>query len=334
MAETFHQFGLLPAELRIKIWELAIRPTVGPPGAHIFGTKRRPELAVGDLKHGDYYSGILTVPVSSHVISSSSSYAAAADACEEEEDDDDDDDEEKYRSCFNPATENWSTYLIDWGLWMACKESRWLIKRAFDRKISPPCTLYFEEVTVEDGLDPETSESSAVSKSRHLTVFPERDLFCLNRRYDKDVSEVLDDLDDLLSTIEGLEEVALDFDLLYDLVRREWSGSRDAWKDVIKEFVDWGCNCTHWNVTVWFIDNYAAVPVLPRVEDWEGRWPYCVFQATDRRFVELRSRGLTRCKKFVSELESEVETVDFWATHDSTDDYCKVMFGVLAWEYT
>ncbi|KAH0434415.1 hypothetical protein CcaCcLH18_05344 [Colletotrichum camelliae] len=84
MTETFHSFSKLPAELRLCIWELAVRPT-GPerPGAHFFSVQR-------DAQNDKLFT---TFP----------SF------------------EQKSKPIWRE--DNPSAYFYDFGMWTACKES-------------------------------------------------------------------------------------------------------------------------------------------------------------------------------------------------------------------
>ncbi|KAF5516226.1 hypothetical protein CGCS363_v000537 [Colletotrichum siamense] len=95
MAKTFHSFSKLPAELRLCIWELAVRPT-GPdrPGAHFFSVQR-------DVKTGKRFT---TFP----------SFTQKSKPLWKED---------------NP-----SAYFYDFGMWTACKESRMIVTKQIARR--------------------------------------------------------------------------------------------------------------------------------------------------------------------------------------------------------
>ncbi|KAF4904676.1 hypothetical protein CGCF415_v001560 [Colletotrichum fructicola] len=88
MTKTFHSFSKLPAELRLSIWELAVRPTdPDHPGAHFFSVQR-------DIKTGKRFT---TFP----------SFTQKSKPLWKED---------------NP-----SAYFYDFGMWTACKESRTVV---------------------------------------------------------------------------------------------------------------------------------------------------------------------------------------------------------------
>ncbi|EEU43413.1 uncharacterized protein NECHADRAFT_82684 [Fusarium vanettenii 77-13-4] len=159
MNDTFHRFLDLPWELRDMIWNFAIRPAL--PGVHIFnvyhpkkddGVNRNMEIF---HPHECYDSNRLAAPRSS-----------------------------EFSAGVTEDYSNPSTYLIDGGLWSACKESRLVMKRKFsgvkgrtfydDYKSSTPM-LFKWELGV-----PATGYFTAQHGDVHyLTVFPHRDLFIL-----------------------------------------------------------------------------------------------------------------------------------------------------------
>lgn len=106
MATAFHLFLELPAELRLQIWESALRPAV--PGVHFFSLKERPATSVGE---GDRFV--------SHVGLGSRGYFLAPPTFAAEQQ--------------HPwGQRNPSTYLIDKELWAACRESRNVARKHFE----------------------------------------------------------------------------------------------------------------------------------------------------------------------------------------------------------
>lgn len=161
MTTTFHPFPLLPPELRLEIWRLAIRDTdvagvnfveldwhhtysdrnsLQPTGCYnpdpglipaTCGTEREP---CGQCDHGDYNT--------------------------------------RHR-CLRKSK---SSYLFDSGLWDACKESRAVMLGRFrgpKRQLQP-------EDEWDEAVWPAHATSAFISKGnsvRHFTMFPGRDLF-------------------------------------------------------------------------------------------------------------------------------------------------------------
>ncbi len=93
-AKTFHRFPYLPLELREMIWKRVIRSWV--PGAHFFGTFKPPK----------------SVPTG-HAIAVNERAEASTPVLAA------------------PLHNNPSTYMIDRGLWNACRESRSIIRQDF-----------------------------------------------------------------------------------------------------------------------------------------------------------------------------------------------------------
>ncbi|KAK3956265.1 hypothetical protein QBC32DRAFT_394787 [Pseudoneurospora amorphoporcata] len=100
---TFHPFPKLPWELRHEIWELAVRP-LDRPGVHVFCVEEHEpdDSSVEEVEDRDKSNLHFSVP------------AATMSA----------------GPCGNP-----STYMIDGGLWTACKESRAVMEEAFKHQM-------------------------------------------------------------------------------------------------------------------------------------------------------------------------------------------------------
>lgn len=147
MAPTeFRQFRDLPAELRLMIWNMAIRP-VDVPSAHVFtvfnseNEQEQQTLASQSLIPGSSKCGLAAPRYSS------ASHASWSDK--------------------NP-----SAYMVDAGLWTACYESRYEMERAYKQSLfragqnlyDSPCTAIIPASSGED---------------LHITVRPTTDLFIL-----------------------------------------------------------------------------------------------------------------------------------------------------------
>ncbi|KAK4452246.1 hypothetical protein QBC34DRAFT_42342 [Podospora aff. communis PSN243] len=164
MAETFHQFPLLPFELREEIWKHAVRPA--QPGAHYFSIYDPNQIdhavnfrtdfeADFPSQHDCAVEQLEQPPVLVKEAMPNMSWTA-----------------------HNP-----SAYLIDYGLWTACKESREVIEKAFkSRKCIEP-----QFPTSHSGV---SSTAAFSSKGRaddngttgrcYLTVFHNQDLFIIH----------------------------------------------------------------------------------------------------------------------------------------------------------
>ncbi|KAK3934570.1 hypothetical protein QBC46DRAFT_324884 [Diplogelasinospora grovesii] len=193
MPDTFHFFPLLPLELREAIWTFAVRPP--RPGAHIFRVYSEEEAETMDRQYETDSEGrIRPFP------------AVAAPQCLPR-------DAHFTLSARASAPVSWtshnsSAYLIDSGLWTACKESRLVIERVFrceewlalrkERNKSSGLRMYLEcGIGTEDLPEHEDYEKAAKklfgcpfhmpatylardgSSAHYLTIFPGTDLIVL-----------------------------------------------------------------------------------------------------------------------------------------------------------
>lgn len=170
MPETLHSFSKLPWELRNHIWNLAVRPDY--PGAHIFDT-----LTLESIQ-GRYIAPTCSPWSRLHI-----SLLAYKPETIFEESGTNGEENHRSREHYNP-----STYLIDSGLWTACKESRRVMEQRFEpqewnriRERRLQCTLNRTGPMPEHiDMMPATGYFVAEnSERRHFTVFPHRDLFCI-----------------------------------------------------------------------------------------------------------------------------------------------------------
>ncbi|KXH41567.1 hypothetical protein CSAL01_01069 [Colletotrichum salicis] len=143
MASTFHQFGLLPAELRIKIWEYNLRSSA--PGFHIFSVKRRPTDTVSNrLGH--------TIPTQARqdrtYVLSNPIYAPE-------------------KRCPWPESDP-TTYRVDAGLWSACKESRDIVKKHYTTLASPSSG---HSLPAQHSPFTESTSGSSILPEKDLIIF-------------------------------------------------------------------------------------------------------------------------------------------------------------------
>ncbi|KAM0346242.1 hypothetical protein ACHAPU_005669 [Fusarium lateritium] len=145
MATTFHDFGILPKELRDMIWESTLRPTA--PGVHLFKIHNRSartllEETIAVTPASSTYGARSSQPIMTACTPypSGSIHGFPGDTCTWWEDG------------------NTSTYHIDRGLWDACEESRSFI----GRRTGPVVTIQFVASTEEN---------------RHYVVRPSQDIF-------------------------------------------------------------------------------------------------------------------------------------------------------------
>ncbi|RMJ17079.1 hypothetical protein BHE90_004625 [Fusarium euwallaceae] len=140
MAATFHQFGDLPFELRDQIWNLAVRPAC--PGTHVFKLSNREEAGALDKMR-------------QMVLDEDHAYA-------------------DHQLIIPDSNEsNISTYLIDGGLWTACKESR----RVMERRFSPVQKPEHRKLRLEEDASATGYFVGHHGVPHYFTVLPHRDLF-------------------------------------------------------------------------------------------------------------------------------------------------------------
>ncbi|KAK0744359.1 hypothetical protein B0T21DRAFT_357689 [Apiosordaria backusii] len=295
MAADFHFFPLLPWELREMIWKLAIRPAL--PGAHVFRVYNANDSEHNGPEHEtsrDDYPWI-------------SKSRLAAPRCLPRGVD------------FDPAAQaaapiswtlnNPSTYLIDSGLWAACKESLLVIENEFQNPARRQKVWSLSEVesfrkkrgrfTLPETATYTVSDNS---RRRYLTVFPGQDLFILQPH---DIAALNWDLiwDSFpsyrflagdwirISWDECERHMALEYDPAWDKVAHN-TRRGPAW-DFIVDIV--------WNTalagsfSLWFIDY--RIKRSPRYQEPTkeqakalGDKPPRAFYASDRRFVEVKEK--------------------------------------------
>jgi len=334
MARTFHKFSLLPGELREKIWCFAIRPTGddAPPSAHIF--KLGQDAEVGDLVNPS--CSRLVVPF---YTASSKCDGNAASVRDGEAGDNMDNnataavvteikslasyeptkggEEEKRHVSSKAKRTNWSAYLLDGGLWTACKESRSYMERAFDQKRydgirAAHARDYLESLTIpggwfdyqvkmdarawqmkklpstnyfgcyngaeDDDNRKDNTGSDNESSGRWLTVLPHRDLVCLDLSgYPSHPSVIRE-----ACSISLWDHKAGFYRIKHvalDFGRIEEHVRSEKYEPVIDWLFQAGFEEGSLcpGMTLWFIDNEASV-----MEGIETS-----FQAADRRFVSM-----------------------------------------------
>ncbi|KAJ3550311.1 hypothetical protein NM208_g34 [Fusarium decemcellulare] len=166
----FYLFPVLPCELRLKIWELAVRPNDGKRGLHHFSISNSERNIDPSFRLvGTSYQN--------------SCYVIAAPS------------RSPLRRLISGAAVNSSAYLWDAGLWTACKESREVMKRYFKvrqwaekypRRVGRGSAMprhYDNEMA--RGRDCSFSATATVwdyPEQWQLTVQPLVDLFCIDIR--------------------------------------------------------------------------------------------------------------------------------------------------------
>ncbi|KAM5347838.1 hypothetical protein ACJ41O_007662 [Fusarium nematophilum] len=340
MNRTFHQFGDLPLELRLQIWNLALRPT--DPGAHVFrlfncdkdhAVKQSDEIVQID----SFYYG--------HRLASPRAGLPRATAGAKETD--------RHSTTASWTEDNPSAYLIDGGLWTACRESRLVMESHYKSKYWDDLRRQELRATDREGcrerreaMIPATAYfSSQDSGSHHFTVFPHRDLFIFQPENLKTINWSMYTYDLAFGSPArlfcGLQHIALEYD-------PEWGYQVERggppWNRIpIIEMLAEAAFDGYITDTMWFID-YS----LKRKPTDEGKQPLKkgkegrVFYAGDRRFVEVRDKGawdyiqeaadgtLFDSPSFIYAIESAME--DRWEW-ESDDDEPRCSLGLLACEY-
>jgi hypothetical protein len=158
---TFHSFSRLPKELRDTIWDLAVRPAV--PSAHIF--------TVFDSSNDVEWSE-LSQNSMKHLLAMRCSLAAPHTQTMGHH----------QRQC-SWVEANRSTYMIDSGLWTACKESRDALERRF---MVSKWDIKREEAGLSGDRErkdlhdaPATGSFHLSGKSQRCLTHPKSDLFLL-----------------------------------------------------------------------------------------------------------------------------------------------------------
>ncbi|KAK7414830.1 hypothetical protein QQX98_006345 [Neonectria punicea] len=332
MSQNFHKFLDLPWELRNQIWNLAVRPD--GPGAHVFTIynwqKDQDALKHMNLELADVYRWEdlqLSAPKGQPSLGESANASASW------------------------TRNNQSTYLIDGGLWTSCKESRAVMERRFQQKMSNafrkdrcrreskagwpwhtdklPATAYF---VGDDSID------------HYLTVVPSQDLFvlqphCLENVDWHEISRCIPIGSDI-QQFNGLRNIALEFKPAWGYSMEGLTSEEIEMSSIIRYF---SRVATSEDVHIlWFIDynmkRKSHAPTKEQSETAGGR----VFSQSDRRFVEIGEDyrdshwdTSTKCYEFVQALRMTIEE-DWWrGADDFLFDHYKHMalVGVLACEY-
>ncbi|KAH7023856.1 hypothetical protein EDB80DRAFT_871259 [Ilyonectria destructans] len=282
MFGTFHRFSELPLELREEIWKLTIRPD--RPGVHAFSiySSKEDEDAIDEMNDARLpaaYSPDLRLAAPQLALRSVDNPSSKR----------------------NDTTASWtvnnpSTYLIDGGLWTACKESRFIMERHF-------CTKKWDAIrkhSFQSFRDAQRQESVPAmgcfhekdASDHYFTVFPNKDLFYLQPynlntldwgRISHDIS-----IASMWNGFGGLKHVALEFNPNWAL---ELEKDRPFFIELefMTNLTDAAIDGTAWGGldTLWFIDfgmkRKAHVPTKAETE----RPPRKVFYQNKCRFVEV-----------------------------------------------
>ncbi|KAH6629911.1 hypothetical protein B0J18DRAFT_364326 [Chaetomium sp. MPI-SDFR-AT-0129] len=294
MRGVFHYFLHLPWELREYIWKLAVRPFL--PGAHVFRLYR-----VHDRDHTYLEYEV----VSKNAPWRLSPSRLAAPRCLPRS--------AEYSPALQATTpvswkqNNPSTYLIDSGLWTACKESLLVIEAEFQNPVRRRGTWTPSEVEALRKRRgrfnlPETVTFSAY-EPRYLTVFPAHDLFIIQ------VHDVLKVRWDFIweffmhcfrkaeAANHSQRHMALEYDPAWDEVAHDSHHREGPAAEFIDDFAM--SNGIEDHFTLWLIDY--RIKRNPRYREFTtGKIkrpavkPPAVFYASDRRYVEVNRWDVER----------------------------------------
>ncbi|KAJ4320393.1 hypothetical protein N0V84_005887 [Fusarium piperis] len=273
MNNTFQRFPCLPPELRDQIWKFALRNSI--PGVHVF----------------KIYNAVLdngvdnNIDVMSGYESHDCQRLAAPDRKENSS-------TGSQNTDGTQNLDNPSTYLIDGGVWTACRESRYAAQRHFGlfkwRSLYEKDPERFQHMSTREKLDMPATGCFASKDPYSFAVFPNRDLFIF-RPHDirtigpRDPSQYAC-IGAHWQGFRGFQHIALEYD-------REWADKlHDVFSpeldDVIRSIVRLGYHTA--GDKLWFIDytlkrrHEAAVESSPS----ENR-ERATFYMEGKRFVEV-----------------------------------------------
>ncbi|KAI8677523.1 2EXR domain-containing protein [Fusarium sp. Ph1] len=272
MNNTFHRFVYLPWDIREQIWKFALRPSL--PGVHIFKLYK-PNTDDGTDKNIDIISchrhhGFLRLAAPDRKQKSST---------------------RNHNTDVTQNRDNLSTYLIDGGLWTACKESRHVIQRHFGfpkwrslhdkdperfrykaiRKLDMPAIGYFA------GKDP-----------YFFTVLPNRDLFILQPQ---DINMIKPDdiswharIGARWQGFQGFQHVALEYNKEWEDSLSDFSSPKN--EAIIRVLITLGYHAV--GDKLWFIDYTLRRRHEVAAESSSSRKrESATFYLEGRRFVEV-----------------------------------------------
>ncbi|KAI7764321.1 hypothetical protein LZL87_014171 [Fusarium oxysporum] len=158
MRHSFQYFGSLPAELQTEIWSAAVRPA--KPGIQIFS------LSSGCEDESPEHDAKVSWADTCHLTAPKWAFGPKPDFPIPSE---------QLKAMAAWATNNPSTYLIDWGLWDTCRQSRCTMTD----KLGP-----YKPVTIQMRrdcriLNKVTGSKDSLSHRSRIIVSPSQDLFIL-----------------------------------------------------------------------------------------------------------------------------------------------------------
>ncbi|CAG1976963.1 unnamed protein product [Fusarium graminearum] len=291
---TFHRFPDLPPELRIQIWKHVIRED--KPGVHIFNHE-----GPGPMMSEGWRSWTFTKPLPSHYFNSVRK---------------------------DVPRKNISTYLIDGGMWTACKESRSIMEGHFRQSecvetISIPAeerNNRFHAISEVDKFNMPSTGNFVGSPMHFLTVRPNQDLFVLQ-------VECLDNVnwDDIgydhalgsgFLAYSGIINIGIEFNPDW------WDSENKEWDDgVMSTLIDAAHNAYPVG-NIWIIDHgLKRRKDAPAFEEATSNNGHSVnaFFASDRALLEVDSRHLESWTDSRTGLSPD----DSWQTNNTPLSFAK-----------
>ncbi|RFN45579.1 glutathione s-transferase omega 2 [Fusarium flagelliforme] len=354
--ETFPQFPKLPKEIRMLIWEAAVRPVPGDRHVHRFF------LADYHLKHPAPLQNIKApflnlLRVKNHAYDSLNHSSGLSLAIPKDDVDG------------NP---NDSVYLSDSSLWTVCKESRQAMERRFNKNEwwSKEKAPFHPKRSAEPGryLGQEGATHTASYKDydgtiKHITMDHRKDLIYLDPRYLMDIdwfhylkSDFISIFDDRIVTFTPQipepgfagDDVALDYDrsISDTLMSKSRHYRQKNLEASLSNLIDmvWSLTTTS-KRRVWFIDH-ALVPVRKAPGDEshgeakEGESPQVareIFRSDDCIYTEVKREDIGTLwqfsdyeKAYDGENHHAFDMLDMITGHINLWDFS--MFRVLACE--
>ncbi|KAK0656668.1 hypothetical protein B0T16DRAFT_433563 [Cercophora newfieldiana] len=325
MATEFHFFPLLPFKLKEMIWKFAIRPTL--PGAHVFSKHEttRDRCVSDNTLFCWELEPRLAAP---RCLPRGVGFDPAAQAA----------------APISWTLNNPSAYLIDSGLWTACKESLLVIEKEFQnlarrREVwSPEEVESFRKQRGRFPL-PETATYKVSDDSRHryLTVFPDQDLFILQPN---DITALNWKL-----VRESERHMALEYNPAWDKVWGYDHAKDTVVRGAVRDFIDdlaFSTGKAGTRFFLWFIDyRIKRNPRYQMLDEERTEWPrddpLRTFNAKDR-FVEVKPWQLGDCaehnRMWDVSLEDNSYGVDVWIPY-GPEAFVRVLTDELDghWDY-
>ncbi|KAI8716798.1 2EXR domain-containing protein [Fusarium sp. LHS14.1] len=264
MATTFDRFRYLPRELRDEIWRFAIRPT--RPGVHIF-------RLYYDFE--DDHAG-------SRDILSLARFFTGKCLAESPRD------QYFHSSNTDCGDRDVSTYLIDGGLWLACKESRVMMEKYFLNSDRDYLRRHQSAASLlKLWFMPETGYFTSSSGAPHyFTVIPRCDLFVLQPDLLSSIDRNWGHLEIPVGLTERVTHIAIEYNLEWGFILHQPRQHEKAW-GMVQALESFAHNA-YGNSRLWFIDHSLKrnkdAPVFKEVPS--GYFTNA-FYASDRKFLEV-----------------------------------------------